>query len=232
MSNCSYNVCDVRDPKQCKAAVQFCIDTYGQLDILINGAAGNFLAEASALSPNGFKTVMEIDALGTFNMCHASFPYLKQHGDGRVINISATLQYGATWFQVHASAAKSAVDSITRTLALEWGIHKIRVNAIAPGPIQNTPGTAKLAPGANKDLMTEQIPLGRMGDAFDIAMAAIFLCSFAGYFISGDVLVVDGAHWLFKPPIVPREVVSELSRKMESNTRRSSQQQTSVSSKL
>ena len=94
------------------------------------------------------------------------------------------------------------------------------------------PGTAKLAPGANKDLMTEQIPLGRMGDAFDIAMAAIFLCSFAGYFISGEVLVVDGAHWLFKPPIVPREVVSELSRKMESNTRRSSQQQTSVSSKL
>jgi peroxisomal 2,4-dienoyl-CoA reductase len=94
------------------------------------------------------------------------------------------------------------------------------------------PGTAKLAPGANKDLMTEQIPLGRMGDAFDIAMAAIFLCSFAGYFISGDVLVVDGAHWLFKPPIVPWEVVSELSRKMESNTRRSSQQQTSVSSKL
>jgi peroxisomal 2,4-dienoyl-CoA reductase len=98
--------------------------------------------------------------------------------------------------------------------------------------IQNTPGTAKLAPGANKDLMTEQIPLGRMGDAFDIAMTAIFLCSSAGSFISGDVLVVDGAHWLFKPPIVPHEVVSELSRKMESNTSRSSQQQKSVLSKL
>jgi peroxisomal 2,4-dienoyl-CoA reductase len=233
-NRCRYKVCDVRDPSQCELAVQFCMDTFGQMDILINGAAGNFLAEASALSPNGFKTVLEIDTMGTFNMCHASFPHLKKisssgEGGAVIINISATLQYGATWFQIHASAAKSAVDSLTRSLALEWGLHNIRVNGIAPGPIANTPGTTKLAPplqgsnerkNSNLKKLISQIPLGRMGESFDIAMAAVFLCSSAGSYISGDVLVVDGGQWLFKPPILPREMVSDFSRKMEDRTSR------------
>lgn len=232
-SRCRYKVCDVRDPSQCQLAVQFCMDTFGQMDILINGAAGNFLAEASNLSPNGFKTVLEIDTMGTFNMCRASFPYLKKYSseDGAVIiNISATLQYGATWFQVHASAAKSAVDSLTRSLALEWGVHKIRVNGIAPGPIANTPGTTKLAPPllssknedkkSNLKSIINQIPLRRMGESLDIAMAAVFLCSSAGSYVSGDVLVVDGGQWLYKPPILPREMVSDFSRKMEDRTSR------------
>lgn len=219
-----FQVCDVRDPNSCAKAVKYCIKKFGKLDVLVNGAAGNFLAEASELKPKGFKTVMEIDTQGTFNMCHFAHPFLKSGGGGCIINISATLQYGATWFQAHASAAKAAVDSLTRTLALEWGAHKIRVNGIAPGPIADTPGTTKLAPGMESndvnEMVSEGIPIGRMGSTFDIGMAAVYLASDGGgSFISGDVLVVDGAQWLYRPPIVPREIVSELSRKVEKKSR-------------
>ena len=125
---CLYKVVDVRDPSACKAAVEYAMSQFGRLDILINGAAGNFLAEAKSLTPKGFKTVMEIDTLGTFNMCHAVFPAMNSGGGGSIINISMTLHYGATHYQAHASAAKSAIDSLTRSLALEWGCYKIRVN--------------------------------------------------------------------------------------------------------
>ena len=221
---CMYKVCDVRDAGACVDAVKYALEKFGRLDILVNGAAGNFLAEASALKPKGFKTVMEIDTQGTFNMCHAAFPGLKAGGGGAVINISATLQYGATWFQCHASAAKAAVDSLTRSLALEWGSDAIRVNGIAPGPIADTPGTTKLAPGLDEEdvnnMAIESIPIGRMGTTFDIGMAAVFLCSEgSGSFVTGDVMVVDGGQWMYKPPMVPREMVSEFSRKVESKSR-------------
>ncbi len=223
-----YFACDVRDADSCIAAVQYTLkECNGQLDILINGAAGNFLAEARNLKPKGFRTVMEIDTIGTFNMCHASYPSLakaKSRGGGCVINISATLQYGATWYQAHASAAKSAIDSLTRTLGLEWGVDRIRVNGIAPGPIADTPGTAKLAPGLDGDVVEEMvaegIPIGRMGKGFDIGMAVVFLCSdSSGGFITGETLVVDGGQWLYKPPMVDRELVSELSRSVEKKSR-------------
>jgi len=156
-------------------------------------------------------------------MCHAAYPALKK-SKGSIINISATLQYGATWWQCHASAAKSAVDSLTRSLALEWGSDGIRVNGIAPGPIADTPGTTKLAPGLTSDdvddMLKEGIPLQRMGTGFDIAMATIFLsCENSGGYVTGDVLVVDGGQWLYKPPMVPKDLVSELSRKVEKKSR-------------
>eukprot|EP00593_Proboscia_inermis_P017219 CAMPEP_0171307098 /NCGR_PEP_ID=MMETSP0816-20121228/17117_1 /TAXON_ID=420281 /ORGANISM="Proboscia inermis, Strain CCAP1064/1" /LENGTH=216 /DNA_ID=CAMNT_0011789067 /DNA_START=76 /DNA_END=726 /DNA_ORIENTATION=- len=202
---------------------------YGRLDILVNGAAGNFLADAgSSLKPKGFQTVMEIDAMGTFNMCHVAYPYLKSNGKsgvgGAIINISATLQYGATWYQAHASAAKSAVDSLTRSLALEWGQDGIRVNGIAPGPIADTPGMTKLAPGLSKDNFNELvgggIPLGRPGRAFEIGMAAVYLCADgSGGWVTGDVLVVDGGEWLWKPPLLERNDVKEISRGVERKSR-------------
>jgi peroxisomal 2,4-dienoyl-CoA reductase len=127
----------------CQQAVDFVGQRFGRLDILVNGAAGNFLAQAKEISPKGFATVMAIDTLGTFNMSRAAHELLakKSSDDSIVINISATLHYGATYWQAHASAAKAAVDSLTRSLALEWGDDKIRVVGIAPGPIANTPGT-------------------------------------------------------------------------------------------
>lgn len=222
---CLYKVCDVRDPAACQAVVEYGMSQFGRVDILVNGAAGNFLAEAKSLTPKGFKTVMDIDTQGTFNMTHAVYPAMTKSGDGgSIINISMTLHYGATWYQAHASAAKSAIDSLTRSFALEWGCDKIRVNGIAPGPIADTPGTAKLAPGFDsndvEDMMKEGVPMGRLGTTFDIGMAAVFLASDgSGSYISGDVLVVDGGEWLYKPPMVPKEMVAELSRKVEAKSR-------------
>uniref|UniRef100_A0A7S2S4X8 2,4-dienoyl-CoA reductase [(3E)-enoyl-CoA-producing] n=1 Tax=Eucampia antarctica TaxID=49252 RepID=A0A7S2S4X8_9STRA len=219
-----FQVCDVRDPDACAQAVRYTLAQFGKLDILINGAAGNFLAEASALKPKGFKTVMEIDTMGTFNMSHLAYPALKNSGRGCIINISATLQYGATWYQSHASAAKSANDSLTRSLALEWGVDNIRVNGIAPGPIADTPGTTKLAPGLTSEdvneAISEGIPIGRMGTTTDIGMAAIYLASDgSGSYVTGDILVVDGGEWLYRPPMIPRDMVAALSKKVEKKSR-------------
>ncbi len=220
-SSCQWLMVDVRDPEACAKAVAFTVQTFGQLDILVNAAAGNFLAPASSLSPKGFATVMAIDTLGTFHMCHAAYAALCQSQHAIIINISATLQYGATFWQSHASAAKSAVDSLTRSCALEWGSDNIRVVGIAPGPIADTPGTTKLAPGLDsqdvEDLVKEGIPLGRMGQAEEIGQAAVFLC--AAKYITGHVLVVDGGQWLYRPPMVPKEMVAELSRRVEASSR-------------
>ena len=227
-----YRVCDVRDPEQCQSAVNYALEQFGRLDILVNGAAGNFLAEAKSLSPKGFATVMAIDAQGTFNMCSAAYPALAKaaaavdNDNGQedlpiIINISATLQYGATWWQSHPSAAKAAVDSLTRSLALEWGSDKIRVVGIAPGATADTPGTTKLAPGLDansmEDMVVEGIPLGRMGEKTEIGLAAVYLCT-ANY-CTGHVLVVDGGEWLYRPSMVPKEMVGELSRKVEAKSR-------------
>lgn len=222
---CKWKVCDVRDPKACEDAVLYTVGMFSRLDVLVNGAAGNFLAEARSLKPKGFATVMSIDALGTFNMSSAAFPALaktaKHSHDALVINISATLQSPATHWQAHASAAKSAVDSLTRSLGLEWGQYKVRVVGIAPGPIADTPGTTKLAPGMSGDEVNEMIgsgiPLGRMGTATEIGHAAVFLAT--SKYTTGDTLIVDGGEWLYKPPMVPRDMVSTLSRKVESKSR-------------
>lgn len=228
-----YKVCDVRDPEQCQRAVDYALQKCGRLDILVNGAAGNFLAEARTLSPKGFATVMAIDAQGTFNMCSAAYPALakaakninnnsqEEHHLPVVINISATLQYGATWWQSHSSAAKAAVDSLTRSLALEWGSDHIRVVAIAPGATADTPGTTKLAPGLDaasmEDMVIEGIPLGRMGEKIEIGLAAVYVAT-ADY-MTGEVMVVDGGEWLYRPSMVPKEMVSELSRAVEGKSR-------------
>lgn len=228
-----YQCIDVRDAQSCVDAVNFTLEKCGRLDILVNGAAGNFLSEAKSLKPKGFKTVMDIDAVGTFNLCHAAFDSLVQ-SKGCVINISATLQYGATWWQAHASAAKSAVDSLTRSLALEWGHYGIRVNGIAPGPIANTPGTTKLAPGMTGEdvdsMVSEAIPIGRMGQGFDIGLAVIYLSNdVSGGFVTGNTLVVDGGQWLYKEPMIEREMVSEISRRVEKQSR---EMQPTILSKL
>mmetsp|Transcript_37992 Transcript_37992/g.78941 ORF Transcript_37992/g.78941 Transcript_37992/m.78941 type:complete len:294 (+) Transcript_37992:173-1054(+) len=217
----TYKVCDVRKPSDCQAAVNHCLQSFGRLDILVNGAAGNFLAAADQLSPKGFATVMAIDTLGTFNMSHAAHSALKQGQDGIIVNISATLQCPATHWQAHASAAKAGVDSLTRSLALEWGVDGIRVVGVAPGPIANTPGTTKLAPGMTQEdaneMVQDGIPLGRMGETWEIGHAVVYLCT-ANY-VTGDVLIVDGGQWLYKPPMVPREMVAQLSRQVEAKSR-------------
>ena len=186
---------DVRDPEAVEKAVAATIDRFGKIDIVINGAAGNFLCAAEELSPNGFGTVVDIDLKGTFNVCRAAFAELKKN-HGQILNISATLHYLGTPMQLHVSAAKAGVDALTRNLAVEWGRYGIRVNAIAPGPIGDTEGMKRLVPEPIKQKLRQQIPLQRFGEIADIEKAAIFLCSDAASYINGAVLVVDGGHWL------------------------------------
>lgn len=187
---------DVRDPDAIGRAVSATAERFGKLDTLVNGAAGNFLAPAAALSPNGFRTVIDIDLNGTFNASRAAFEKLQQSGAGFILNISATLHYHGTPLVIHASAAKAGIDAVTRTLAVEWARSGIRVCGIAPGPIDGTEGMLRLAPAGMKQKMESQIPAGRFGAIDEIAAAAIFLRSSAATYITGHVLVVDGGQVL------------------------------------
>ena len=186
---------DVRDPAAVESAVAAAVEEFGKIDIVVNGAAGNFLCAAEKLSPNGFATVVDIDLKGTFNVCRATFDQLKKNR-GQILNISATLHYLGTPMQLHVSAAKAGVDALTRNLAVEWGRQGIRVNGIAPGPIEDTEGMKRLVPEPVKERLKTKIPLGRFGRIADIEKAAVFLCSDAASFINGVVLVVDGGQWL------------------------------------
>ncbi len=186
---------DVRNPEEVEKAIAATTERFGKIDIVVNGAAGNFLCKPEELSPNGFGTVVDIDLKGTFNVCRAAFDQLKQHR-GQILNISATLHYLGTPMQLHVSAAKAGVDALTRNLAVEWGRYGIRVNAIAPGPIGDTEGMKRLVPEPIKEKLKQKIPLGRFGLIEDIENAAVFLCSGAANYVNGAVLVVDGGHWL------------------------------------
>jgi peroxisomal 2,4-dienoyl-CoA reductase len=186
---------DVRKPDEIEKAIAATVERFGKIDIVVNGAAGNFLCKAEEMSPNGFGTVVDIDLKGSFNVCRAAFEQLKKQR-GQILNISATLHYLGTPMQLHVSAAKAGVDALTRNLAVEWGRYGIRVNAIAPGPIEDTEGMKRLVPEPIKQKLRERVPLGRFGLIKDIENAAVFLCSDAAGYINGTVLVVDGGHWL------------------------------------
>jgi peroxisomal 2,4-dienoyl-CoA reductase len=188
-------VADVRNPEEVEQALAATVERFGKVDIVVNGAAGNFLCAAEELSPNGFGTVVDIDLKGSFNVCRAAFAELKKNR-GQVLNLSATLHYLGTPMQLHVSAAKAGVDALTKNLAVEWGRYGIRVNAIAPGPIGDTEGMKRLVPEPIKEKLKQRIPLGRFGLIEDIEHAAVFLCSDAASYINGAVLVVDGGHWL------------------------------------
>jgi peroxisomal 2,4-dienoyl-CoA reductase len=186
---------DVRAPDEIGHVVDAAARALGRIDILVNGAAGNFLCDASALSPNGFGAVIDIDLKGTFHTCRAAYPYLLR-SRGVILNISATLHYGGTPQQVHVAAAKAGVDALTRTLAVEWGPKGIRTVGIAPGAIDGTEGVDRLLSGARRDAAVAANPLGRFGTIDDIAGAALFLCSAGASYVNGVTLVVDGGQSL------------------------------------
>ncbi len=193
-------VCDVRDPDAVERAVAECVEWYGGLDILINNAAGNFPCPTAELSPNGWKTVIDIDLNGTFYCCRAAYPHLKasEHG-GRVVSITTSLGRSGWPGAAHAGAAKAGILSLMRALAVEWAPDGILVNAVAPGPIAGTVGVDKLyiETGREKE-MTSRVALGRFGTTADIGNAIAYLCSSAGNYVTGLEMVVDGGRqWTF-----------------------------------
>jgi len=191
---------DVRALSAVAAAVDQALKEFGKIDILVNCAAGNFLCPASALSFNAFKTVMDIDTLGTFNTSRVLYEkFFRDHG-GVIVNITATLGTRGQVLQVHAGSAKAAVDAMTRHLAVEWGPQNIRVNSLAPGPISGTEGFRRLGgPQASAGTKTLAIPLQRLGKKTEVAHSALYLASPLASYVTGAVLVVDGGAWLTFP---------------------------------
>lgn len=203
-------VADVRDPAQVEAMVATTLKEFGKVDVLINGAAGNFLCPAAGLSYNGFGTVIDIDTKGTWNCSKAVFAgWMQEHG-GRILNISATLHYGATPLQIHVSAAKAAIDAMTRNLAAEWGPMGILVNGIAPGAIADTEGARRLLPGPMLEKLRAATPNRRVGGLEDIANLALFLLSDAARHINGQTIVCDGGQHLLGTLFRPEEIAAAL----------------------
>lgn len=190
--DCLPVVADVRQPEQVEAALAKVVEEFGHVDMLVNAAAGNFFCASAELTSNGFGTVLDIDAKGTWNMTRAAFHKGLTRPGGSILNISATLHYGGTPGQLHVAAAKAAVDALTRTLAVEWGPLGIRTNAIAPGPIGDTEGARRLFPGAAAEQLRSIIPGRRVGTVEDIVNLAIFLLSPAAANINGAIVVSDG----------------------------------------
>lgn len=187
---------DVRDFGSVATAMAEAAKKFGEFDILVNGAAGNFPAPAVGMSANGFKSVIDIDVLGTFNSCRAAFEHLKKPG-ASVISISATQSFVPSPMQVHVCAAKAGVDMVTRVLAQEWGPIGVRVNSIAPGPVDGTEGMARLAGSDEaREKVTNLCALRRFASKEEIAEVALFLCSPAASYITGTVLVADGGQSL------------------------------------
>jgi peroxisomal 2,4-dienoyl-CoA reductase len=188
------DVFDVRDVEAARRVVDGIVERYGRLDILVNNAAGNFPAPISKISPNGFKAVVDIDLLGSYNVSKAAFDaWMGEHG-GNVVNITAPFELKGAAMQAHVAAAKAGVDSLTRTCAVEWGPYGIRVNGVAPGSIAATEGMRRFTEvvrGGGEERPTN--PLGILGTGADIAYLVLFLCSPAARFLTGQVIAVDGA---------------------------------------
>lgn len=182
---------DVRDYPALENAMRNCREALGPMHTLICGAAGNFPLPAEQISANGFKSVMDIDLLGSFHSCRAAFEQLKETR-GNILFISAGQAFIPYAFQAHVGAAKAGIDNLMRNLALEWGRFGIRCNSIAPGPIEGTEGVRRLVPEGSADRLKKMIPLGRFGTPDDIGQLSVFLSSPLATYITGTLIVADG----------------------------------------
>ncbi len=192
-----------RLPEHAEAMLAFAIEKFGQVDGLVNNAAGNFIVHAEDLTPNGWKAVVDIVLNGTFFCSSAVGKYwIKNKIKGSILNMVATYAWNAGAGVVHSAAAKAGVLSLTRTLAVEWGKqYGIRVNAIAPGPIERTGGADKLWESEAAAARTlDSVPLGRTGTPEEIADLATFMMSNKASYMNGECVTLDGGQWLNQYP--------------------------------
>jgi NAD(P)-dependent dehydrogenase (short-subunit alcohol dehydrogenase family) len=205
---------DVRDVAALEAAFARSEAELGPMDVLVCGAAGNFLAPAELLSANGFRTVVDIDLMGSFNAARAGFEQLRRTR-GCLLFISAGMAYMPHAFQAHVGAAKAGIDMLMKNLAIEWGCHGIRANSIVPGPIAGTEGLKRLADPARTAALVGAIPLRRLGTVDDIGQMAVVLASPLAGYVTGCVVVCDGGQNLIGSALFNREAEQWLSAQQE-----------------
>lgn len=183
---------DVREYEAVEAAMKRSRERFGEIDILLCGAAGNFPAPVKGMSANGFKAVIDIDLLGTFNTCRAAYAFLRKPGSS-ILSISANHAVRPFAYQSHVCAAKAGVELLTKTLAIEWGPDGIRANCITPGPTDDTEGMKRLAPTEEiRRSIMGTVPLRRFGTKDELADLALFLSSGAASYVTGAVYNCDG----------------------------------------
>lgn len=200
---------DVRQISDLEKAVATCVKELGAIDYCIAGAAGNFLSSIAGLSANAFKTVIDIDTIGSFNTLKATLPHLLESArrnpntganpstGGRIIFVSASFHFKGMALQAHVSVAKAGVDALSATAAIEYGPRGMTSNIITPGPIMGTEGMSRLGDRASESngAAYKKVPLQRYGTVKEIADGTVYLFSDAGNFVNGEVLVVDGGEW-------------------------------------
>ena len=190
---------DIRQIEQIDRMLQAAVATFERVDVLVNNAAGSFLAAARNITPKAWQSVIDTTLNGTFYCSQAVGRQMIKHGGGKIINITATLHLKGAPGLVAPAAAKAGVEALTRTLALEWAKFNVLVNAIAPGPIHTEGADANLwSHEAFRDMVKRGVPLGRFGNPEDVANMAVYLASPAGDYITGATMVVDGGEWLKK----------------------------------
>ena len=190
--------CDVRDPEQVNDMVNQTVDEFGKIDILLNNAAGNFISPTEDLSPNAFKTIVDIVLNGTFNCTQAAGKVMREKEGGVILNIVTTYAWTGSGYVVPSASAKAGVLAMTRSLAVEWAKYGIRTLAIAPGPFPTKGAWSRLAPpglGIEKK-MKNRVPLKRVGEHIELANLASYLVSDQAAYINGEVVTIDGGEWL------------------------------------
>ena len=190
--------CDVRDPDQVQNMVDHTVNEFGKIDILLNNAAGNFISPTEDLSPNAFKTVVDIVLNGTFNCTQATGKVMRKNKGGVILNIVTTYAWTGSGYVVPSACAKAGVLAMTRSLAVEWAKYGIRTVAIAPGPFPTKGAWSRLAPPGLgiKKKMINRIPLKRVGEHHELANLASYLVSDQAGYINGEVVTIDGGEWL------------------------------------
>jgi NAD(P)-dependent dehydrogenase (short-subunit alcohol dehydrogenase family) len=217
------HACDVRDATSVTEAVADAIAQFGRIDVLVNNAAGNFLAASEDLSPNAFDAVVRTVLYGTFNMTTEVGRHMIERGGGSMLNIVTTYAWTGSAFVLPSAVAKAGVLAMTRSLAVEWAAYNIRMNAIAPGPFPTEGAWQRLMPTPQlEESARNRIPMHRFGEHGELANLAAFLVSDAAPFINGECVTIDGGEWLASGgefndfTQLPRDQVKSVLRSMRS----------------
>lgn len=196
---CLAVTCDVREYTSVEQVLQTGIEKFGKIDVLVNNAAGNFISPTERLSNRAFDAVVDIVLKGSYNCTLALGKYwITNQMQANVLNIVTTYAWTGSAYVVPSACAKAGVLALTRSLAVEWGKHNIRLNAIAPGPFPTEGAWSRLLPPHMKEEydLTKKIPIGRIGHHQELMNLAAYLVSDYAAFINGEVVTIDGGEWL------------------------------------